>query len=167
MAWTVPQTWSSQLVTVDEFNEQIRDNMLALKDPPSGHWDIDDTDYTTTSDSFVDVSAVAGELEQTINTNGGDVMVWFFGIIRNTSASGGVAINVSVDGTDHAAGNGLLNDGGSTITVGVPVCFWLLVSGLSSGSHTFRLRYMRTGGNGTAELLAASTHGQFGAREIS
>lgn len=34
MAWTTPQTWTSALVTVSEFNTHIRDNLLALL--PSG-----------------------------------------------------------------------------------------------------------------------------------
>jgi len=33
MAWTTPKTWGSEPLTADKLNEQLRDNLNALKDP--------------------------------------------------------------------------------------------------------------------------------------
>jgi hypothetical protein len=172
MAWTSPHTWSvSELVTSTKLNEQLRDNMLALKDPPTSLYNVNEgADYTTTSDTFVDVDAT--DLSLTIVTGGGDVLVWFYGTVRNANGGGGVGLNFSVDGTDFAADDGLLVTASSS-TLAENVAFIVLVQGLSAGSHTFNLRYRRNGGAGTAEIFAGAgtsnldVHSQFGVREVS
>lgn len=172
MSWSSPQTWTSALVTVAEFNEQIRDNLLALKDPPTDLYDVNEgADYTTTSDTFTNVDAT--DLSLTIETGGGDVLVTFFGSMRNTNGGGGFALNFTVDGTPFAAEDGLLSTGASSITGSLPVAFAVWVQSLSAGSHTFNLTFKRMGGAGTAEIFAGAgtsghdIHPQFACREVS
>ena len=51
MAWTAPKTWADdELVTANVMNTHIRDNLNALKTPPSDHYKLNEaSDYTTTS----------------------------------------------------------------------------------------------------------------------
>jgi len=55
------QTWSvDELVTASMLNVGLRDNLNALKAPPTAQRVLDQAaDYTTTSTSFVDVDPVA------------------------------------------------------------------------------------------------------------
>lgn len=173
MAWTSPHTWSvSELVTSTKLNEQLRDNMLALKDPPTDLYNVNEgADYTTTSDTFTNVDAT--DLSLTIDTAGGDVLVTFFGSVRNTNAAGGFALNFTVDGVAFAAEDGLISTGASSITGSLPVAFAAWVQGLSAGSHTFNLQFKRMGGAGTVEIFAGAgtsghdIHPQFAVREVS
>ncbi|MEO1163712.1 MAG: hypothetical protein AAFV98_08020 [Chloroflexota bacterium] len=74
MAWTQPKTWSNEPLVASDLNTHLRDNMEALKEPPSANYELDETsDYTTTSTTFVDVDST--NLSLTLDTNGGDVKV--------------------------------------------------------------------------------------------
>ena len=77
LAWTTPKTWADdELVTANVMNTHVRDNLNALKAPPTARYELNRTsDYTTTSTSFVDVDGT--KLALTITTSGGDVMVHF------------------------------------------------------------------------------------------
>lgn len=168
MAWTTPRTWSAnELVTATIMNTHIRDNLNALKSPPSGNYEADEVaDYTTTSTSFTDIDAT--NFAFTLNTNGGDVIVTFVGNIR--TASGRVYLTVDVDGSPVAGDDGICRMGGTGNEE--PFAFSYLVTGLSAGAHTFKLQW-KMGINATATLYAgagtsgADVHPQFWAREVS
>jgi hypothetical protein len=166
-AWTTPKTWSTdELVTAAMLNTHIRDNLNALKAPPTDSYVFDDgADWTTTSATFADIDAT--DLAVTITTTGGDVLVHFHGNAQHSGAGERINFNFSVDGVDHAADDGVIYMSGTVI---VPVSFTRLVTGLSAAAHTFKMRWKTSGA--TATLLAGAgtankdVHGQFWAREI-
>jgi len=170
MAWVTPRTWvPEELVTANLLNTHLRDNLNALKNPPSAHYELNQgSDYTTTSGSFVDVDAT--NLALTITPSGGDVLVHFHGAVEN---SGGSAIyfDVAVDGTRIGGDDGIARVRASASLDMVEVSFTRLITGLSAAAHTFKLQW-KTPAN-TATLFAGAgtggkdVHPQFWAREVS
>lgn len=170
-AWTTPVTWGvDQLVTASDLNTQLRDNLNALKTPPSAHYEGNQgSDYTTASASFADVDGT--NLALTITTKGGDVFVGFQGSVEH-STSGAVFFDVLIDGTTYVGGDdGIVRVRGVDAADTLPVNFVRLVPGLSAGSHSFKLRWKTSAA--TATLLAGAgttnkdVHPQFWVREIS
>lgn len=156
-----------ELLTAEDLNHMI-DNIEALKDPPSAEYTANEgSDYTTTSSSFVDVDGTNFVLG--ITTAGGDVMAHFHGSLLLTGGATG-HFDVVVDGVLHAGDDGIIVQlaGGSPEVVG----FTVLITGLSSGFHTFRLRW-KTSSGGTLTLFAGAgtanrdVHPQFWVREVS
>lgn len=174
MTWTAARTWvDNELVTAAIANQHIRDNLLALKDPPTASYLFNEgADYTTTSTSFVDVDAT--DLALTIVTTGGDVFVTFFGVVNLSANSLLVRFDVTVDGVAVAGDDGLIawHNGTTGNTIHAPIGFGVWVRSLAAGSHTFKLRW-RMGGAGTATLYAGAGtagfdyHPQFAVREVS
>lgn len=163
--WTTPKTWEdSELVTADLLNTHLRDNLEALKAPPTATYELDEADITTASTSFTDV---AESLELTITTTGGDVWVWFFGMVEN-SVSQEVFFDIDVDGSRIAGDDGLwrtrATDSLQSVVIG------RLISGLAAGEHTFKLQWKVDGGTVTLYAGAGTTnydlHPQFGVREV-
>lgn len=173
MTWTNPRTWTTgQKVLASEMNTDVRDNMLALKNPPTASFVADESsNYTTSSTSFVDVDPTAGKFSLTIVTSGGDVMVGFTGTVRSlTSTNRFSKLNINVDGVDVVGDDGILV-AATTDSDEVPMSFVWLVRDLAPGSHTFKLRWKTSGstitlfaGAGTADL---DIHPQFWVREVS
>lgn len=173
MAWTQPRTWSAELVTAAMFNEQLRDNLLALKNPPSDVINADlSFDYTTTSTTFVNVTNAADGgtdvVSLTIVTNGGDVMVGFVGSFDSTGGS--VYLTLRIDDTTTAAGDdGIVRMELGTATTSIG--FVYLITGLAAGSHKFNLRWKASAGTITLYAgegtLNNDLHPQFWAREVS
>lgn len=166
MTWTTPKTWTNEPLIAGDLNTHLRDNMEALKDPPTAHVELDElTDYSTTSTTFVDVDAT--RLSLTVDTNGGAVIVGFAGAMQITGANFAY-LDVTVDGTRFAGDNGLL---GIRDTVLDNVSFVILVTNLSAGSHTFALQWRVNSGTATLFAGAGSTntdlHPQFWVREVS
>jgi len=162
MAWTTPRTWvTGELITATLMNAHIRDNLSALKDPPTDEAvRTGVADYTTTSTSFVDVDAT--NLALTITTAGGDVMVGMTGTLTNTDATYMTFFDVDVDGTREGGVNGITHGHGTSPK---PVGFVWMVRGLSAGTHTFKLQWRVNGGTGY--LYAHDSTIQFWAREVS
>ena len=167
MAWTSPKTWGSEVLTSSDLNTHLRDNLEALKDPPSDNYEADESsDYSTTSTSFVDVDAT--NFNFTITTTGGDVMVGFSGRVAN--ASGYVHMDVDLDGTRIAADgtDGIVSSPNATAQ---HASFVWLVTGLSAGSHQFKLQFKCN--SGTAVIYAGGgtaqrdSLAQFWVREVS
>ncbi len=168
--WTAPRTWAdNDLVAAADLNEQLRDNQEFLKDPPTDIYDANEaSDYTTTSTSFTDVDGTNFSLS--LDTEGGDVLVWFSGNVRTNSAGQTIHLNVSVDGSDNVADDGIIGTPVTGAQPGLPTTFIRLIQGLAAGTHTFKLRWKTN--TGTATLYAgagtsnADVHPQFGVREI-
>lgn len=165
-AWTQPKTWSSEPLLSTDLNVHVRDNLDALKDPPSGEYTLNEGgDYTTTSTSFVDIDAT--NLSITIDTNGGDVFVMF---VPSVAASGQVVFfELLVDGSPHAGDDGICR--GIPAGVGYVIPIIAIVTGLSAASHTFKLQWKVS--SGTATLFAGAgtsngdVHPTFIVREMS
>jgi len=108
MSWSTPRTWvTDEVVTATMMNTHVRDNLNALKAPPTDHYECDEaSDYTTTSTTFVDVDAT--NLALTITTAGGDVMVHFHGMINHGGSYKYVYLDVDVDGTREGGDDGIV-----------------------------------------------------------
>ena len=169
--WTTPKTWSTgEALTASDMNTHIRDNLDALKAPPTDEYTCDESsEYTTTSASFVDVDAT--NLNLTITTTGGDVMVGFYGTVKHSAASSnGVKFDVDLDGSLIAGDDGLVGTNFAASNQIKAVSFVTLVTGLSAGSHTFKLQWNTAAATATLYAGAgASTfdvHPQFWVREV-
>lgn len=177
MAWTDPRTWvAGEFVTASLLNTHLRDNLNALKSPPTQVQNVNDTaDYSTTSTTFVDVDAT--DVKCTITTAGGRVMVGFCGMVRfdnNAASPHRGYFDLDVDGTRLGGDDGLVGLGTLTTDEPIlPVSFVVLTSELSAGSHTFKLQWKVSLSSNSLTLYAGAgtsaldTHPQFWAREVS
>jgi len=154
MPYTTPKTWAvNEKLTASDMNVYVRDNMAALKNPPSQQVVRDNgTMYSTTSTTFVAVDAT--NVKVTLTTAGGDVMVGFTGTAAADSTTARqMSFDVDVDGNGGWA-NAQGYAGGimttailSTIAQGVsfgPI----LIQNLPAGVHTFTLLWRMNGGTG-------------------
>ena len=169
MAWTTPRTWvTDELVTASIMNTHVRDNLDALKSPPSASYVLNQgSDYTTTSTSFVNVDGT--NLSLGITTSGGAVMVGFHGTVDADDSAAKIHFEVEVDGARNAGDDGIVFV--ENHLYGAPVSFVRLITGLSAAAHTFKLQWKTSAG--TATLFAGAgtsgkdVHPQFWVREVS
>ncbi len=173
MSWTAPKTWEdNELVTADLLNTHLRDNLDALKSPPTAHFEANEaSDYTTTSTSFVDVDGTAGKFNLTITPSGSEVMVGFQGCVDN-SGGNGISFDVDVDGGRVGGDDGIARVRGSSAADMHMVSFTRLVTSLEARvPHTFKLQWKV--GASTGYLCAGAgtstkdLHPQFWVREVS
>jgi len=170
MAYTNPTPLTTDhIVTAAEWNTDLVDNLQALKDPPTAHYELNEAaDLTTTSTAWADVSTT--KLTLSVTTTGGDLLVGFCGVVHKAT-DGRVYFDLQVDGVGGVAGD----DGFIALEQATgrgPLSFTYLVTGLAAGAHTLALRWKITGtgaatiyaGAGTANL---DLHPQFWAREVS
>lgn len=138
--WTQPITWEvDQLVTEGQLNEQVRDNLEWLKNPPRAAADLA-ANIATTSTAFVDAPGLA----LTLTTAGGALLVGFTGVAGNATGAT-VVFDLVVDGVSQGGLDGVI---GSSAGV-VPVAFVWLVEGLAAGAHTVKLQWKVSSGTGT------------------
>ena len=152
MAWTTPKTWTvDEVVGASDMNTHLRDNLNALKDPPTAVIVRDNNgQYSTTSTSFVAVDDT--NLKCTLTTAGGNVEVWFNGVIlADSTTSRHAFFDIQVDGDggwaqDKGFAEGIVRAAVQT-TVAQPVAFGpIVVEGLEAGEHTFALLWKQSGG---------------------
>ncbi len=157
MGWTTPRTWLvGELVTKTMLDTHLRDNLMALKDPPSAQVLRDNAGaYTTNSSTLVPVDDV--NLKATLTTYGGDVLVWFVGTF-NASSGTNMVLDIRVDGSDRlgAGFEGLVAQtlGTAREAIAIPP---LIVTGLDPGEHTFELLWSSSGA--TIRLFSDTTSG--------
>ena len=173
MAYTTPKTWTNEPLLASDLNTHLRDNMDAIKDPPFDEAYINEaTDYTTASTSLVDVDATEGKFQHTITTNGGDIMVWFC-VSMEQSSTNQVYFEIDVDGSPLGGDDGLYTVKNHTAGARAGIwATWLgFVTGLSAGSHVFKLQWATNTGTATLYAGAATAgrdvHPNFGVREVS
>lgn len=171
-AWTTPATWSTtQLVTASDLNEQIRDNLSALKAPPTDYHVLNEgADYTLNSAVFADVDGT--NLSLTITTTGGDVFVGFHGNFSNDATTRNLYLDVTMDGVAVGGNDGIIAERVDvTAAPGAGVSFTRLIPGVAAGTHTFNLTYKVSAGAVTLYAGAGTSggdlHGQFWVREMS
>jgi len=171
MAWTQPKTWSNEPLVAGDMNTHLRDNLEALKDPPSYNYESDEgADYATSSTSFIEVDPT--NYVASITTNGGDVMVGFAATVVGTGGGNRVYLNLEVDSVLVAG-----NDGIVLVGADVPndkYCISLapyLITGIDPGNHVIKLMWKVNSGTFTmyagAGTSAADVHPQFWVREVS
>lgn len=165
-AWTTPRNWiANELIDEDILNEQIRDNMIALKDPPSDSYVLDEVAEYSGAAVWADIDA--GNLSFTLVTGGGDVMVSFAGTFYTTAGTLAIYLDVDVDGGRIAGDDGIIAE--SVTTTARSITFTRLIEGLAADTHVFTLQWNAPA---NARLAAGSgaahdVHAQFWAREVS
>jgi len=173
MTWTEPKTWVAEPLVAGDLNTHLRDNLNALKDPPTAHYDPDETsDYTTTSTSFVNVDS--DDLSLAITTSGGDVLIGFHGYVQPGLNNDNIFFDVEVDNVRIGGNDGIIG-AQRAATATTPGRFGLsftrLITGLAAGSHTFKLQWRVTGNTGIlfagAGTSNADVQPQFWVREVS
>ena len=168
MAWTSPKTWASEPLTSTDLNTYVRDNQDHLKDRldnSASKVAAGATSLSTNATAFTDIDA--DKLGITLTTHGGDVLVGFTGTVKSQLIAKAIYFNLSVDGVDYFADDGIVSSaiGNGSVNLFKPLCFVVLVTDLDAGSHTFKMRWKTASGN-TARIDIASVHPQFWAKEI-
>ncbi len=169
MAWTTPKTWSSEPLTSLDLNTYLRDNQNHMKDRLDSAANRSVTGanvITTTATEFVDVDAAA--LSLSLTTHGGDVLLGFTGTVRHSVHSAETRFNIAVDGVNYIADDGIVSvriSAGGDTGRNKPLSFVMMITGLSAGSHSFKLRWKTSSGN-TATMDVVKLHPQFWAKEI-
>lgn len=169
MTWNPPKTWTAEPLTSLDLNEQVRDNLEALKDPPSANYEPQETtDYLTSSQNFVDVDSE--NLAFNLETNGGDVLIGFHGTFyRSTFAN--AFLDVEIDGVRIGGTDGILRFYVDSSGLYEAVSFTRLVTGLDAAPHIFKLQWKVLGLDVTlfagAGTNKADVIPQFWVREVS
>ncbi len=137
MGWTAPATWNpGQVISATDLNTHLRDNLNYLLSGRARQTIKRDNnaDYSTSSTTFVDIDST--NLSITLNLSGTAVLLLFTAV--GTPSSGVAFIDFDIDGTRFAAGGvdgmGILGNR-SVATIAA------LVTGLSAGSHTFKVKW--------------------------
>lgn len=96
--WTDPRTWAaSEVLTAALMNEQLRDNLYWLKDPPSFSQRPNNITASTTSATYV---AVSGSLQSLISVRNSGLLLGFTMYNLSCSAAGEtVYVGIQIDGT--------------------------------------------------------------------
>lgn len=175
-SWTSPQTWTATLVTVSDMNTHVRDNLLALKNPPGDIADINEAaDYTTTSSTFtnIDGSDTEGILRHTITIAETFCWVWGNFTLSGSTSPMHVRFNITVNGTVYFADDGMFAVSLNTLANGGVrnVSFITKLTGLTAGSNIFRMQWKTSAGTATFYVGAGTSlmdvHPQFGVQEMS
>lgn len=170
MTYTDPQTWiTGNSISAEELNREIKDNISALKDPPTDSHIVDQgADYTTASTSFTDIDAT--NLKLTITTTGGDVLIGFYGMVSFAAVTNTVFLNITKDGTVIVADDGIQAEQIRHVDQRSAIAFCYLLTSLVADTYEFRMQWKVTAstvtlyaGAGTAN---ADLHPQFWVREI-
>lgn len=167
--WTAPITWSGALVGVDNLNEQIRDNLTFLKNPPFDSYEFNEgADYSTSSTTFVDVDAT--DLSKTVETAGGRLYVHLHASVLIPSSTAKIYFELDIDGAPVGGDDGILVLLPAATTAIETVDFTRVIEGLAAGNHVVKLQWKVSAntvtmyaGAGTATL---DVHPQFWVGEI-
>lgn len=172
MSWSTPRTWASELIDATIMNTHIRDNLNALKDPPGAVSYVSARDYqvdTSGAWSNVDTGDVDAHFRHTLTVADDTVSVRFAGQVQLVANAARVGFGVSVDGTDYFPASGICyiaGGGVTTISAAVfPVGFEVVLTGITAGSHTFRLTWFGT--HTATKILATAGHmAMFSVKEL-
>jgi hypothetical protein len=174
MAWTTPRTWvASELVGATLMTTHVRDNLNALKDPPTF-----ETAYTSGSTLILSstasvLTALSTGLTGAITTNGGAVMAYFQAqIAADAATTRRMGFDWSVDGTEtraaYAYGQGRYNITNTTAVSGTMMSFGpTLITGLTAGTHTFTPLWSISQGTAFAYANTNTTPIYMWVREVS
>lgn len=172
MSWTTPRTWASELITTTIMNAHIRDNLNALKDPPGAVSYVSARDYqidTSGAWSNVDTGDVDAHFRHTLTVADDTVTVRFVGQVQPVNNVARVGFGVSVDGTQYFPASGIAFIAGGNVTnasaMVFPVGFEVVLTGITAGSHTFRLTWFGT--HTATKILATAGHfAMFSVKEL-
>jgi hypothetical protein len=98
-------------------------------------------DYTTTSNTFVDVDGT--NMALTITTGARRVMVVFTGSVSHSTAADYIGLDVDIDGAREGGTFGIVFMQGTPGNEPQNGSFTYITEPLSAGSHTFKLQWRR------------------------
>ena len=163
MAWTTPKTnWATgELVTAADLNA-ICENLAALKNPPTASGATTQDKYTPWAFGDID----SDNLNLTITTTGGHVLIHLGGSVRNHSDAERAAhafFDFDIDGQRQGGANGIIEvvySGGYE-----KLSIVRLIQHLNAGTHTFKPQWRKIPDrrHANARLNAGA---QFWVREI-
>lgn len=155
--WTDPQTWGATAIYDDILNTEIRDNVMALKDPPSEEFADSYSGSafaSTTSTSWI---AIGGSYNLTLETKGGDILLVFSASVSNAY------LDFAIDGARVGGNDGLLAIP-TVATYGTSMQMIHVAQDLIAGEHQFDVYWKVASGTGSLVALAVP---QFIVREFS
>jgi hypothetical protein len=163
--WTPPKNWAvSELLTADNLNIHLRDNLEWLKAP-------DPVVYISSANvSLSSTTPAYTGWDVTVNSGGGGFLVW----LRTTAQVPSTAnqflfSDVEVDGvregTTLSSGWGLMSLALPLAGHYIPYTFLHYVTPKPAGSHTFKLMVWSNLA-GTLTLNGISLKSEFGVREL-
>ena len=152
MPWNEPKTWNTgDLLTAQDMNEQLRDNMRYLAGLPYAQSTVrQSANYSTSSKVFVDIDASA--LSLTLTT-AGVVELGFLGTV-SLDRSGYIVLEMTVDGASVSGGPGLARLSVAHANQPQSIAFTLLRDRLTAGQREFRMQWRVS--TGTGKLYAAA-----------
>lgn len=167
MVWTDPNlvNWEvGDALTSADMKTYVRDNLLALKNPPTELY-TGRPSYSTTSTAMVYIDAT--NLNKTIETTGGDVLIILQGGFFLNSLADYIFVDFEIDGSLESQSNdglwySMSSNGSYDRKMGTVL---RLVQGLAAGSHTIKPKWRVTGGTGTLGNILRDV--QFIVRELS
>lgn len=158
--WTQPITWQvDQLVTAENLNQQLRDNLEYLLRPNHQHTVHDNgTNYSFTSlTAFEDIDPLNLSLQLT--THGGPVLVYLQAVARTSGSSfnGYVTIAINAISIVNYFNMGLAH---ITTQTNTPLAITLMIPNLPAGTHIIRPQ-CRTATGSTLHFSSSSTTNPF------
>lgn len=159
MPWNTPITWVKALVTVDQMNQQVRDNLSHLFAPPFAATTIRAAaaNYTTTSTAWVNIDSV--NLSLSITPAGQRVEIYFLAPLYNTnSTSGHTFLDCAINGVRFGGNDGLvgLSQGTATVAPGVPVSYHIWKTDATPNTPITATPQWRVVGGGASTIPVAS-----------
>lgn len=162
MAYTTPKTWAvDEVLGATDMNTYVRDNIAALKDPPSAIYDGGTLTHTTTSSTFADVDA--DNLKLSVTITGDTVLIGFVGECSSASQASTLGLDITVNGVSVTGGEGVIRSHYLQTGETENVSFVWRETGLVAGKKEFRLQFRRAGLSGTVKLYST----QFWVAEVS
>lgn len=130
MAYTTPITWTATVVTVDNLNEQVRDNLTALASPA---FDSDTGGSgSTTSTSLANLSISGGSLSITPQVTGRVMLVIELDRVYISGGAGTASVSW-YNGTTNLTARDIYQEVGSSPAQYTPTHTTHIVTGLTNG----------------------------------
>lgn len=149
MAWTTPKTWTNEPLVASDLNTHLRDNLEALKNPPSYSYQ-SASGYSTTSTTPVLVDS--SNMNETITLESvRNVLVGFNGTVANTG-SNHVFFALQRNGGNIMQGT--VTGGGAGVFR--HLALEVLLEDLPIGTHTFAIKWWVSANTGA--LSANNNH---------
>lgn len=172
MTYTIPKTWVvDEVLGATDMNTYVRDNIAALKDPPSflTAFASGALVLSTTATTF---TAISSALSASLGTYGGDIMVFIQLQLAGDTDTRRISLDWLVNGTAlygaYAFGAGRARPGITTATTGNTTVFGpLLVTGLASGTHVFQPVWKTDAGTAFTWATTGAAPVIMWAREVS
>jgi len=146
MVWSTPKTWSpGELVTAGDLNLHLRDNLNALKTPPTALIRYTPgTPFSTTSTTFVDIHS---SLNFNLTTSGGALLIGLTGrVYHNPGTNTDCYFDININGVSEGGANGVYWAVGPNSQQLPFSCTWL-TQPLTAGAKTVKVQVKRGGGN--------------------